>query len=101
MSNLTISVDDQVLKRARIRALEQGSSVNAVLRELLEAYAGVGRAQSAAASDLAYLSDADAPEKRDIARGLLEREVIDAKACSTARIDGMRICNPFFPAPGQ
>ena len=33
MSNLTISVDDQVLKRARIRALEQGSSVNVVLRE--------------------------------------------------------------------
>lgn len=56
MSNLTISVDDQVLKRARIRALEQGSSVNAVLRELLEAYAGVGRAQSAAASDLVALS---------------------------------------------
>lgn len=52
MSNLTISVDDEVLKRARIRALEQGSSVNAVLRELLEAYAGVGSVQTAAAGDL-------------------------------------------------
>ena len=38
--NLTITVDDDVLRRARIRALEQGTSVNAVLREFLESYAG-------------------------------------------------------------
>jgi plasmid stability protein len=38
--NLTIVVDDGVLRRARIRALEQGTSVNAVLREFLESYAG-------------------------------------------------------------
>lgn len=57
MSNLTITVDDEVLKKARIRALEQGSSVNAVLRELLEAYAGVRRGQSAAAADLVALSE--------------------------------------------
>jgi len=58
VSNLTITVDDEVLKKARIRALEQGSSVNAVLRELLEAYAGVGRVQAAAAADLIALSKA-------------------------------------------
>lgn len=57
MSNLTITVDEEVLKKARIRALEQGSSVNAVLRELLEAYAGVLRGQSAAATDLIALSN--------------------------------------------
>ena len=39
-SNLTITVDDEALRRARIRALEQGISVNAILREFLEAYAG-------------------------------------------------------------
>ena len=38
--NLTIVVDDEVLRRARIRALEQGTSVNAVLRQFLESYAG-------------------------------------------------------------
>ena len=38
--NLTITVDDEVLRRARIRALTQGTSVNAVLREFLESYAG-------------------------------------------------------------
>jgi hypothetical protein len=30
------------LKQARMRALEDGTSVNAVLREYLERYAGVG-----------------------------------------------------------
>jgi len=38
--NLTITVDDEVLRRARIRALQQGTSVNALLREFLESYAG-------------------------------------------------------------
>lgn len=40
MANLTIAVDDEVLLRARKRALDQGTSVNAVLREHLEACAG-------------------------------------------------------------
>ncbi len=49
MANLTIVVDEQTLKKARIRALEEGTSVNAVLREFLEAYAGVSREQREAA----------------------------------------------------
>jgi len=56
MSNLTITIDEGVLRKARIRALEQGSSVNAVLRELLEVYAGVRDSQAAAAADLVELS---------------------------------------------
>ena len=52
MSNLTITVDEEVLRKARIRALEQGSSVNAVLRELLEAYAGVRFSKRAVAAIL-------------------------------------------------
>lgn len=39
MTNLTISVDDEVLKRARIRALEEDTSVNAVLAHYLTVYA--------------------------------------------------------------
>ncbi len=38
MTNLTITVDDEVLRQARIRAIEEGSSVNAVLREYLARY---------------------------------------------------------------
>jgi len=46
--NLTITIDDEVLKRARIRALEENTSVNAILREYLESYArGVARRRDA------------------------------------------------------
>lgn len=41
MTNLTLSIDEETLKRARIRALEQGTSVNAVVRAFLGSYAGV------------------------------------------------------------
>ena len=40
MANLTIAVDDDVLRRARIRALEAGTSVNALLRSYLESFVG-------------------------------------------------------------
>jgi hypothetical protein len=40
MANLTIAIDDEALRRARIKALSQGVSVNALLRNYLEAYAG-------------------------------------------------------------
>lgn len=40
MANLTIVVDDELLKKARMRALEEDTSVNAVLRQRLEEYAG-------------------------------------------------------------
>ena len=40
MANLIITVDPETLKRARIKALEEGTSVNALLREYLDSYAG-------------------------------------------------------------
>jgi hypothetical protein len=43
MANLTITVDEETVKRARIRALEEGTSVYALLRDYLEDYAGVRR----------------------------------------------------------
>lgn len=39
MSNLTIAVDEDVIKRARIRAIQEGTSVSARLRDYLAAYA--------------------------------------------------------------
>ena len=38
MSNLTVSVDDEIIKRARVRAIQQGTSVSAKVREFLEHY---------------------------------------------------------------
>ncbi|MDA2918763.1 DUF6364 family protein [Desulfobacterota bacterium AH_259_B03_O07] len=56
MANLTISVDDEVLKKARIKALEQGTSVNALLRNYLEAYTDVRQHQEEAIENLLQLS---------------------------------------------
>jgi plasmid stability protein len=56
MSNLTIAIDDATLKKARLRALTEGISVNEVLRNFLESYAGVGAEQAAALDDLIDLS---------------------------------------------
>ncbi len=39
MSNLTISVDDELIRQARIKAIEQGTSVSAKVREFLAHYA--------------------------------------------------------------
>ncbi len=44
MGNVTLSLDDDLLRRARIRALEQGTSVNAVVRDYLTSYAGLSEA---------------------------------------------------------
>jgi plasmid stability protein len=38
MPNLTISIDDEIIKRARVRAIQQGTSVSAKIREFLQEY---------------------------------------------------------------
>jgi len=38
MSNLTVSVEDEIIKRARVRAIQQGTSVSAKIREFLHEY---------------------------------------------------------------
>lgn len=43
MANLTLTIDEDVLRRARLRALQQRTSVNAVVRDFLEGYAGSDR----------------------------------------------------------
>ena len=47
MANLTIALDDDLLKKARVRAAELGTSVNAVLREYMAAWAGASDRQRA------------------------------------------------------
>ena len=54
--NLTITVEDETLERARMRALEENTSVNAVLRNYLESYAGTTRRRRRALESLLHLS---------------------------------------------
>jgi hypothetical protein len=56
MANLTITVDGEVLKQARIRALREGTSVNRVLRERLESYVEDDRRRRKAVRELLRLS---------------------------------------------
>jgi plasmid stability protein len=64
MAKLTIAIDDEVLKRARLRATEEGTSVNAVVRDHLERYAGSRSAQEQALDELLSLSRAAQPHRR-------------------------------------
>jgi hypothetical protein len=44
VANLTLTIDAELLKRARMRALEEDTSVNALVREYLEDLVGQGKA---------------------------------------------------------
>lgn len=63
--NLTISIDDDLVKAARIRALEQGTSVNEVLRQHLTRYAQGGSARRGGLRDVFAQVDADGPTIRE------------------------------------
>jgi plasmid stability protein len=39
MANLTVAVDENLIRRARMRAIEQGTSLSAKVREFLQGYA--------------------------------------------------------------
>ena len=55
MANLTIAIEDDVLKKARLRAVDQGTSVNAVVREFLREYTGKTSRQAEAGRRLIEL----------------------------------------------
>ena len=51
MTNLTIALDDAIVKKARVRAIQEGTSVSAKVREFLASYAQGDNSQLAAALD--------------------------------------------------
>lgn len=58
MANLTITVDDATLKRARLRALERNESVNSYLADVLRRYADADDSAMAEVIALARASEA-------------------------------------------
>ena len=60
MANLTLAVDDELLRRARIKALERGTSVNGLVRRYLEDFAGPPPARAAMESFLARAAESTA-----------------------------------------
>lgn len=57
MANLTLVIDDNVLKRARMKAAEAGTSVNAVVRDHLSRWMASTDARAAAARALIASSE--------------------------------------------
>jgi glycine/D-amino acid oxidase-like deaminating enzyme len=64
VANVTLTIDERVLRAARIRALEQGTSVNAVVRDYLEHYAGSADARAVVAAFLALAEESGASSGR-------------------------------------
>lgn len=60
MANLTLTIDERLLKRARVRALEQDTSVNALVRSYLEDYVGRNPHEQGLAGFLALTETIDA-----------------------------------------
>lgn len=58
MANITLTIDDELLKQARIKAAEQGTSVNAVVREHLEEWATGERERERAKALASFLKRA-------------------------------------------
>lgn len=65
MANLTVTIDEEVLKKARLRALEQGTSVNALVAEMLGRYARVRDEQELATRALLQLAASPSPGEQE------------------------------------
>jgi hypothetical protein len=64
MADFTITVDDEVLKRASLRAIEQGTSLNSIVQEYLEQYVGSRSAQEQALAKLLAMSEQSSSKRR-------------------------------------
>ena len=56
MANLTLTIDEKILKKARMRALQEGTSVNALVRNYLESYTGAQSSHDTVISEIVDLS---------------------------------------------
>jgi plasmid stability protein len=83
MTNLTISLDETIVRQARVRAIQQGTSVSAKVREFLAAYAaGVSQeAPSNSTSELLRLmSQVRAEIQQNESLGATTQSDVDAGA---------------------
>lgn len=95
MANLTINVDDQLIKAARVRAIQQGTSLSAKVREFLQQYVNEAEAsrqmlRDAATARLMAAIDAAASEAQPAAQprsGSLRDELYDGDFRTRARSD--------------
>ena len=63
MASLTLTIDDEVLKKARAHAVERGTSVNALVRDYIERIAHDDAEREAIMKGIDAIADA-APKRR-------------------------------------
>jgi hypothetical protein len=93
-TDLTITVEADVLRKARLRALQDDTSVNAFVRVCLEDYAAEGERTAQAVAEVKRLMDAAELHwgSRTWSReGLTSSEVADRRR---ARRDRQSVCRP-------
>lgn len=76
MANLTLTIEDETLRRARIRALEQDTSVNALVRSYLEEFAA-GGGEDEARRELVELARASSASSGPEGRGWTRDELYE------------------------
>jgi len=83
MKNITLKIDDETYRRARVRAAQEGTSVSAVVREYLGAFAAgdtdEDHAQRVAALRRLYAAADDRATPRDTPLVPLTRDEIYAE----------------------
>jgi len=80
MANLTVTVNDQILRRARVKAIESGTSVNAVVSQYLERYAGAG-STAAALNDFIELAGSVNAASGPDGRSWRREDIYDRPVC--------------------
>jgi plasmid stability protein len=73
MANLTIAIDDELLQAARVKAVQQGTSVNEICRQAIEAFARPEEAALQGAQALLAALDKARAETRRVAAGAKRR----------------------------
>jgi hypothetical protein len=87
MADLTLVIDDALLRRARMRAISEGTSVNALVRDQLTCYAGVGGGLDAFLEASESLEASSGPSGRTWRRDELHRSDSAEPSVSPARVD--------------
>jgi len=81
MANLTIAIDDDLLRAARVKAVAQGTSVNEICREAIERFASPDARRTQRTRRLLALADrlAATPGPRWPGRDVLYAEALGEK----------------------
>lgn len=85
MSNLTLSIDDEIIKQAKLRAVQEGTSLSAQVRDYLQRYAQ--RKDLTTAPDLSFAENALLFTQQFTDPGVLGEDLLPAPA----RPDGLSV----------